>query len=214
MRSADLLAGLRPLHRGSFLDNQVELYHVPPGPVAAGILGYPGHVAVFTELPAEPVLSRLRCADVLLAGTSARFVGWLADQLGVADDGLDVLLAAPGLAGAPELAPVPVNDRSARVLRGAAYRRDLRLYRSTDGAVELCLGHGFGGRTEVSVRVRADRQGAGLGRWAARQSRLLVPDGVVYAQVAPANAASLRAFLAAGFTPVGSEILFWASSQR
>ena len=34
---------------------------------------------------------------------------------------------------------------------------------------------------------------------------------VVFAQVAPGNAASLRAFLAAGFSPIGSEVLFLTS---
>ena len=33
-------------------------------------------------------------------------------------------------------------------------------------------------------------------------------NGVVFAQVAPGNAASLRAFLRAGFDPIGSEALF------
>jgi RimJ/RimL family protein N-acetyltransferase len=33
----------------------------------------------------------------------------------------------------------------------------------------------------------------------------------VFAQVAPGNAASLRAFLAAGFRPIGSEVLFLTS---
>ena len=37
----------------------------------------------------------------------------------------------------------------------------------------------------------------------------LVPGGErVWAQVAPANVASLRAFLAAGYRPVGAEVLF------
>jgi RimJ/RimL family protein N-acetyltransferase len=40
----------------------------------------------------------------------------------------------------------------------------------------------------------------------------LIPKGdVVFAQVAPGNAASLRAFLAAGFRPIGSEVLFLTS---
>jgi len=39
-----------------------------------------------------------------------------------------------------------------------------------------------------------------------------IPEGdVVFAQVAPGNAASLRAFLAAGFRPIGSEVLFLTS---
>jgi len=42
--------------------------------------------------------------------------------------------------------------------------------------------------------------------WVAAAARHLVPGGApVWAQIAPANAASVRAFLAAGFTPVGAE---------
>ncbi len=42
----------------------------------------------------------------------------------------------------------------------------------------------------------------------ARAARHLVPDGrPVWAQCAPGNASSLRALLAAGYTPVGSEVL-------
>jgi hypothetical protein len=33
-------------------------------------------------------------------------------------------------------------------------------------------------------------------------------DAALWAQVAPANVASLRAFLAAGWRPVGAEVLF------
>jgi len=40
----------------------------------------------------------------------------------------------------------------------------------------------------------------------------MVPDGEpVFMQTAPGNAASLRALLAAGYSPVGSEILFCAA---
>ncbi|NGN62857.1 GNAT family N-acetyltransferase, partial [Streptomyces sp. A7024] len=54
-------------------------------------------------------------------------------------------------------------------------------------------------------------QGAGLGRRLAAAARRLVPDGApLWAQIAPGNAASVRAFLAAGFRPVGAEALLTA----
>ena len=50
------------------------------------------------------------------------------------------------------------------------------------------------------------RRGTGLGRGLAAAARHLLPAGTpLWAQIAPANAASVRAFLAAGFTPVGAE---------
>ncbi|MER7394351.1 hypothetical protein ABT381_02370, partial [Streptomyces sp. NPDC000151] len=47
-----------------------------------------------------------------------------------------------------------------------------------------------------------------LGRRLAAAGRHFVPPGeAVWAQVAPANGASVRALLAAGFVPVGAEAL-------
>ena len=53
------------------------------------------------------------------------------------------------------------------------------------------------------------QRGQGLGRTLAAVSMLAVPRGErVFVQVAPGNAASLRAVLAAGFHPIGAEVLF------
>ena len=72
----------------------------------------------------------------------------------------------------------------------------------------MLLGQGVAGRWETAIEVDADRRERGLGRALARAARHLVPEGEpLWAQVAPANAASVRAFLAAGFTPVGAEVL-------
>jgi hypothetical protein len=63
----------------------------------------------------------------------------------------------------------------------------------------------------MAYEVEPAHRGNGLGRRLARASRRLVPDGEpVFAQVSPGNAASLRSCLAAGFTPIGSEVLFSA----
>jgi len=56
------------------------------------------------------------------------------------------------------------------------------------------------------VEVDPGRRCRGLGRALAAAARHLVPGGApVWAQIAPANATSVRAFLAAGFKPVGAE---------
>jgi hypothetical protein len=54
------------------------------------------------------------------------------------------------------------------------------------------------------VRVFADETGALV-----EARRLVGPGDVLFAQAAPGNAASLRALLAAGFRPIGSEALFF-----
>jgi hypothetical protein len=79
-----------------------------------------------------------------------------------------------------------------------------------DGGL-LTLGRGVAGRWEVAVEV--SRPGRGLGRRLFAAARGLV-DEPVWAQVAPGNAASVRAVLAAGFRPVGAEALLIPAASR
>jgi hypothetical protein len=53
-----------------------------------------------------------------------------------------------------------------------------------------------------------------LGRVLLRSALALLPAGTpVFAQVSPGNAVSVRALLASGFVPVGSEVLFPARDR-
>ena len=116
----------------------------------------------------------------------------------------------PAPAGLP-LALKPVRDASAhpRLARARRYRDDVRAWRAEGGL--LILGRGVAGRWEVAVEVDEDARGRGIGRAVAATARRLVPDGEpLWAQVAPANAAGVRAFAAAGFVPVGAEALLVA----
>lgn len=72
----------------------------------------------------------------------------------------------------------------------------------------LLLGRGVAGRREVAVEVDPDYRSRGLGSQLVAAARHLLPAGAtLWAQIAPANAASVRAFLRAGFRPVGAEAL-------
>lgn len=73
----------------------------------------------------------------------------------------------------------------------------------------LTLGRGLVGRLELSVELySADLHSRGDGRRLIAAGLALVPDGrLVWAQVAPGNASSLRAFLSCGFAPIGAETL-------
>lgn len=72
----------------------------------------------------------------------------------------------------------------------------------------ITIGRGLAGRWEVAIEVDDGFGGKGLGRALARAARHLVDeDRPLWAQIAPGNAASVRAFLAAGYQPVGQETL-------
>ncbi len=120
---------------------------------------------------------------------------------------IDLMLLAPLATGDPWLDLKPIEDQShPRVRRALRYRDDVQVY-ATDGGV-LAIGTGLGGRWEVGIEVEPLARGRGLGRAMAIAARHLVPDDrPIWAQVAPGNAASLRAFLAAGYRPIGQEAL-------
>ena len=125
---------------------------------------------------------------------------------------LDVVLAAPGLDGEPALvlgrAGAPARPAGAAAPRGRPRARGPR------------------GPDHGDPRARAGRPARGLdggrpggarrrpGRAALVEARRAAgPGEVVFAQTAPGNAASLRALLAAGFAPIGGEMLLPATRR-
>ncbi len=119
---------------------------------------------------------------------------------------VDVVLVAE--AGArPALPPRTDLADHARVRRAAAHRARVEVYGDDVGLV--VLGTGLAGRRELSVELLdPDAAGQGHGRRLIRAGLArLAPGERCWAQVAPGNAASLRAFLACGFVPIGSEVL-------
>jgi RimJ/RimL family protein N-acetyltransferase len=98
------------------------------------------------------------------------------------------------------------HERAARALR---YRDDLEVWTAEGGVGVLVLGRGLAGRREVAFEVDPARRNRGLGRLLVAAARHLTPAGEpLFAQVAPGNVASLRVVEAAGFRPVGAEVLF------
>jgi GNAT superfamily N-acetyltransferase len=172
----------------------------------AGVIGFTAHAVIFTDADPDWVVSQLPPGD--LAGPlSAPFLATLAAATNRRAGSIDLLSVAESLPGPPpiELVPEP-ESMHARVQRALNYRDKLAVWRA-DGGVVL-LGRGVAGRLETAIEVDEHRRGQGLGRQLARAARHLAPEGTdLWAQVAPGNAASVRAFLAAGFVPVGAEIL-------
>jgi hypothetical protein len=170
----------------------------------AGVFAFTAHSVVFADADPDWIATQLPPGD-LSAALSPRFLHALATRLGREAHQTDMLVCAGALAGPPpiELAAEadPAHPRITRALR---YRDDIRTWQG-DGGV-LLLGRGAAGRWEVAVEVDGGHRGRGLGRSLATAARHLVPAGTpLWAQVAPGNAASVRAFLAAGFRPVGAE---------
>ena len=187
----------------------VEVWPAPPGAVDA-VLAFTAHHVVAAGVDPALVAARLPEGD-LTAPMSPGFLGWLGEQLGSLPGSLDVVLAARGLGGEPplELGAGVDPDRHPRAARASRYRGDLEVWTSPDGAGVLVLGRGLAGRREVSFEVDPGRRNRGLGRLLVAAARHLTPPGEpLFAQVAPGNAASLRVVQAAGFRPIGAEVLF------
>lgn len=185
----------------------------------AGVLAFTGHAVVFIDLDPDEVASLAGCdrdADGfalrdLSAPLNPPFLTALAARTGRRVNNIDQLTLATPLPGPPPFALEPVRDAYAhpRLARARRYRDDVRAWRARGGL--LILGRGVAGRWEAAVEVDVDTRGRGLGRALAAAARHLVPGGApLWAQVAPGNAASVRAFASAGYVPVGAEALLVA----
>jgi hypothetical protein len=181
---------------------------VLPQPSArdAGVWGFTAHAVVFADVDPDLITSQLPPGD-LGAPLGPPFLQALSAATNRQPGSIDMLCFADRLPGPPPVDLTPDGDCThPRVARALNYRDDVRAWRA-DGGVVL-LGRGVAGRWETAIEVNENRRERNLGRALARAARHLIPEGErLWAQIAPANAASVRAFLAAGFVPVGAEIL-------
>ncbi len=192
----------------------LHVMSAPPGPVDA-VVGFSFHNIVASELDTDEVRAQVDPDDP--AGPlRVTFLAWLAKRLGTTAGSLDVVLAcaeARSIA-APASHPFALSRRAdlvehPRVRRAGEYRTDLIVAADDRLDAVAVAGRGLAGRWEISFELDQRRRGAGYGKTLAAHAAALVPAGQpVFAQVAPANAASLRVLLAVGFRPIGSEVLF------
>lgn len=180
---------------------------VPPSsPLAAAVIAFSGHVVISAAVDRRWVESWIPHGD-RSAPLNPLFLGALEERLRYTANDVDVVLTADAVSDRPELPLAsPGREVAPTTLSARRYRTDVRSWAADGGVVSLA--RGLGGRWEVTIEVEEGRRDAGLGRALAAAARHVVPDGrPVWAQIPPGNPAGMRAFLAAGFRPVGAEIL-------
>jgi GNAT superfamily N-acetyltransferase len=193
--------------RGDFLaaDGTVDVLPAPER-VHAAVLSFSAHLVVATDIAAGEVHEIAPPGDFVAWG---RVAPWLGQRYGRASMAGDVALAAiaDGRSAPLDLELVDGYEHP-RVAFAARFRADLQVYVTRDRSGVLVLGRGLGDRHELAFEVDPGARGRGLGRALIACALALVPEGeAVWAQVHPANAASLRPVLAAGLQPIGHEQL-------
>lgn len=188
-------------------DGQVEVHPGLPGKAAA-VVAFPAHFFVLAPVDPRWVRAQLPPGDHS-APLGARFLVALADRIGAHIGANDAVFAthAHGHETGLELRDI-TGSTHPRVGRAHRYRDEVRAWQTGDGMGHLVLGRGLAGRWEVSYEVEPAARGRGLGRALAAAARGLLPAGTpIFAQVSPGNSVSMRATLAAGYSPIGGEVL-------
>jgi GNAT superfamily N-acetyltransferase len=180
----------------------------------AGVLAFTAHSVVFTDEDPRWVYDTLDAVpcDALAATMNARFLAAFMERTGRTAETIDAMLVGSPLPDEPPLAPKEIADAEhPRIVYARGRRDDVRAW-TADGGV-LVIGRGIAGRLEVSVEVDEGVRHRGLGRALVTAARHLVTEPL-WAQVAPGNARSMRAFQAAGYRPVGAEALLLSATAR
>ncbi|HET7385540.1 MAG TPA: hypothetical protein VFJ19_02615 [Nocardioidaceae bacterium] len=204
MSAHPLLPALLAAARGTFppVDGQAVFAPPLPGGLEA-VVSFTGHAVLATEL------TQARFADLAIDGLGTALHPEVLLRLAGARGTIgvvDVTLVGHGLGGGQLPARTDLDDH-ARVRQARSLRRNVRVHGDDRGLVTLA--EGLAGRLEMSVEADPSLQeGPGTGRELVIEALRLVPPGEpVFAAVSPGNARSMRAFLAVGFHPLGSEVL-------
>jgi GNAT superfamily N-acetyltransferase len=198
--------------QGTFPAADGTLDVVPaPAPLRAAVVAFTAHSVVAADLEPDEVRAHLPDND-FGAPMSPAFLAWLGQRLGATPGVLDVVLVHLGTAngsGSLPLVPFEGGQAHPRVARAFRLRQEVRVFTEPQARGLVTVGRGLVGRWEISLELDPAARGQGLGRAMISAARTLVPaDEPLFAQVSPGNAQSLRAFLAAGYRPIGSEVLF------
>lgn len=190
------------------------------GEVVGAVVGFTGFHVVAADVAEGWVREHITGLDRFAAAMSASFLDALGRHIGAQVGVVDVVLCAPGRRHGGERAVelVRLDDGEVnhpRVRRARALRDDVRVFADGEGRSVLTIGRGLAGRWEASYEVDPVHRRHGLARGLLAAARGLIPEGEpLFVEVAPGNAASLRAALAAEFVPIGSEVLLISPPAR
>lgn len=193
---------------GRFPDAAEPIVVVPsPRPLAGAIVAFTGCTYVAADVDCDELESHLG-ANRLAGPVEPRFVQWLAGRVNGRARNHEVILAGIGTGSRPDaFQPEPNWPDHERAGHGARLRRDVHGWTYRDGQGIVLIGRGLVDRLEIAYETAPDAP-AGTGSAMVRDALGLVPAGTpLFAQVAPGNARSLRAALAAGYRPLGGETL-------
>ena len=189
---------------GSFPPVDGGWHRVPPWRAGVeAVLAFTGHavLAVDEALPGSELdgvdgYGGAHHPRVLLALAGS---GWI--------DSLDALLVTRAR---PDVAPLVARPDLAgqpRVAFATSVRDDVQVFGRDDphSLSVATVSRGIGGLPEISVELDERERGRGTGAAFVRAAAATVAQGrVVVAAVAPGNASSMRSFLNAGYSVIGS----------
>lgn len=228
-----LLAIMNAAAQGSFppVDGEVEVLPLFEGSPHIYILELTGHAYVMTnhteaELKAvgadgfggvmHPNVLNFLAGAGIRAGNHGNVQDHRIEASGAQIGCHDALLVARGT-GAPGLVMGGAHiagalphrldlDEHPRVRYAKVRRRHVQVYGDDRGLVTI--GRGIADRWEISVEVDPANRVTGNARALINEALSHLPsDQWCFGEVSPGNAASLRSFLAAGWTPIGAEII-------
>ncbi len=209
-----LLDALLTAATGAFPPVDGAVTHLPPlQDGLEAIVSFTGHAFMASRLSAEDIadLEPDGFGTVLHPSVLLRMAGERGD---IAVGVIDVTLVAPGTGataveadpGAGRVQGRTDLDDHPRVRHARSLRTDVEVFGDESGLVTIA--RGLAGRREMSIELFDTSTSRGEGRRLIESALGIVGTGEpVFAGVSPGNARSLRAFLACGFTPIGSEVI-------